>query len=192
MSGDHTMSRKVAENGASFEGARAECPHDAAATLAGVVGGVAGAVLGGTFGSTNGTAVASAAVGATLAVAAAEMVIAKQAPEAIPQVVDYLQQHLGAMTTSYLSGADNLEVVGLWAEGKSHPEELSTLRLRTAREATRYIVEAYGDIAARSWFLGTNDLLDETSPARVLRYGQKPDDLNLVVPAARAFVEHAR
>jgi hypothetical protein len=91
-----------------------------------------------------------------------------------------------------LSGADNLDVVGLWAEGKSQPEELSVLRLRTAREATRYIVDAYGDIAARSWFLGTNALLDEAAPARVLRYGQRSDDLNLVVPAARAFVEHAR
>jgi len=191
--GDNTVARKIAENSANSEETRVRCPQDAAAALAGVAGGLAGAVVGGNIGTTNGAAIAAAAVGATLSVMAVEAVAAKEAQvEAIPQVVDYLQLHLGAMTTSYLSGADDPAVVGSWAEGKSHPGELSSLRLQTAREATRYIVEAYGDIAAQSWFLGMNDLLDEASPARVLRHGQKPDDWQLVVPAARAFVEHAR
>ena len=149
-----------------------------------------GAMVGGNVGSTNGTAVAAAAVGAALGVFATELATFRV--ERMPQVVDYLQQHLGAMTTSYLSGVDDLAVVGSWAEGKSHPGELPSLRLQTACEATRYIVEAYGDVAARSWFFGMNGLLDEASPARVLRHGQKPDDWQLVVPAARAYVEHAR
>lgn len=195
-SGDPTVKRKVAENSASREGSRAGCPQDAAAALAGIAGGLAGAVLGGNAGSTNGTAVAAAAVGATLGVMAVEAVTAvheaKPQAEAVPQVVNYLQQHLGAMTTSYLSGADNLDVIGLWAEGKSCPEELTAMRLRTAGEATQYLVKAYGDTTARSWFLGTNDLLDRESPAYVLRHGRRPDDWAYVVPAARQFVENAR
>lgn len=186
------MKRKVAERSASLDKARSSCPPEATAALAGVAGGLAGAVVGGNVGSTNGAAVAAAAIGATLGVVAAEALTARSEPESLPQVVDYLQQHLGAITTSYLSGADDPAVIGLWAEGKSHPGELSTLRLKAAREATRYIVDAYGDTAAKSWFLGMNGLLNEISPARVLRYGQKPDDWDLVVPAARAYVEHAR
>jgi hypothetical protein len=107
-------------------------------------------------------------------------------------VVDYLQQHLGTMTTAYLSGANDMAMVGLWAEGKARPDDLPALRLQTAYEATRYVVGAYGDVAARSWFLGTNDLLDCESPAYVLRHGQKAEDWELVIPAARGFVEHAR
>lgn len=187
------VKRKVAEESARLEEGRAECQPNAAAALAGVAGGLAGAMLGGNVGSTNGAAVAGAAAGAALGVLAIEVAKEMKPPaEALPQAVDYLRQHLGDMITSYLSGADNQAVMDLWAEGKSHPGELSALRLRTARDATTYIVQAYGDIAAQSWFLGTNDLLDESSPAWVLRHGEKPDDWESVVPAARAFVEHAR
>lgn len=184
---------KVAAESASLEEGRVGCPQDAVAALAGLAGGLAGAVLGGNVGSTNGAAVAGAAAGTALGVLAIEVAQEmKPSAEALPQAVDYLRQHLGDMITSYLSGADNQSVMDLWAEGKSHPGELSALRLRTARDATTYIVQAYGDIAAQSWFLGTNNLLDESSPAWVLRHGEKPDDWELVVPAARAYVEHAR
>lgn len=187
------LKRKLADKDASFEEGHAECRSDAAAALAGVAGGLAGAVVGGNLGSSSRAAVAGAAVGATLSVLAVE--VAKEAKpqvEAIPQVVDYLQRHLGPMTTSYLSGANSLDIVGQWIEGKAQPAELPALRLQTAREATSYIVDAYGDIAAQSWFLGTNDLLDQESPAYVLRHGERPEDWAFVVPAARQFVEDAR
>lgn len=110
----------------------------------------------------------------------------------MPGLAGYLQQHLGSTLTAYLSGAGDLVLVDRWVKGVAEPEALQVERLKLAYEATRYLVQAYGDATARSWFMGTNDLLDRESPSWVLRHGQKPEDWEYVIPAARQVVETAR
>src|SRR5437868_11539768 len=50
--------------------------------------------------------------------------VTKTRPAAeMQQVVGYLQEHLGQKATAYLSGVDNVRLVGRWVQGKAQPEE---------------------------------------------------------------------
>ena len=109
----------------------------------------------------------------------------------ISEVAGFLQEHLGQKVTAYLSGLDHAKTVGLWAAGTSEPRELAKTRLRYAYKAARYLVEAYDDETARAWFFGSNTVLDDEAPAYVLRHGDSPEDLRLIIPAVRQFVEAA-
>jgi hypothetical protein len=109
----------------------------------------------------------------------------------ISRIAGYLQAHLGQKVTAYLSGIDNAKTVGLWISGGAAPRDLPKTRLRYAYQATRLIVEAYSDEIAKAWFFGSNTLLDDEAPAYVLRYGTTPDDLRLIIPAARNLVQLA-
>jgi hypothetical protein len=109
----------------------------------------------------------------------------------ISRIAGYLQAHLGQKVTAYLAGIDNAKTVGLWISGGAGPRDLPKTRLRYAYQAARLIIEAYGDETAKAWFFGSNTLLDDEAPAYVLRYGTTPDDLRLVIPAARNLVQLA-
>jgi hypothetical protein len=111
--------------------------------------------------------------------------------QAISRIAKYLQEHLGQKITSYLSGVDHAKTVGLWVTGQSEPRDLPKARLRCAYQAARLIIEAYDDETARAWFFGSNTLLDDEAPAYLLRHGTTPDDMRLIIPAARTFVETA-
>jgi len=106
----------------------------------------------------------------------------------ISRIAGYLQNHLGQKITSYLAGSDNAKTVGLWLSGKVEPRDLPKTRLRYAYQAARLLVEVYDDETAKAWFFGSNTLLDDEAPAYVLRHGMTPDDLRLVIPAARNLV----
>jgi ABC-type phosphate/phosphonate transport system substrate-binding protein len=110
----------------------------------------------------------------------------------ISSVVAYLKKHLGQGVTAYLSGADDTQLVERWAAGKAQPTMLPDLRLRSAYQAARYVVEAYGDETAQDWFFGMNPALADTAPAYVLRHGSSPEHWSVVVPAAMEFVEMSR
>jgi hypothetical protein len=107
----------------------------------------------------------------------------------IAEVAAYLQENLGQRVTAYLGGVTDAKLVGQWASGKVKPRSLPVHRLRSAYQAARYLVEAYGPETARAWFFGTNSLLDSQAPAYVLRQGESPEDWDDVVSAAKAFVE---
>ena len=109
----------------------------------------------------------------------------------ISKIAGYLQEHLGQKITAYLSGVDHAKTVGQWIAGHVEPRDLPKTRLRYAYQAARFLIETYDDETARAWFFGSNTLLDDEAPAYVLRHGTTPDDLRLVVPAVRRFVEAA-
>lgn len=102
-------------------------------------------------------------------------------------IARFLQETLGQQLTAYLSGLRDPKMVGRWAAGRVEPRELAKMRLRTAFQAARMIVEAYGEETARAWFVGSNTRLDDEAPAWVLRHADDPGDLRFVVPTARAF-----
>ncbi len=110
----------------------------------------------------------------------------------IPKIAGYLQAHLGQKITAYLAGLDNAKTVGLWISGAVMPRDLPKNRLRYAYQATRLLVDAYDDETAKAWFFGSNTLLDDEAPSYVLRHGTTPDDLRLVIPAARNLVADLR
>ena len=105
----------------------------------------------------------------------------------LAEVVEYLQAHLGSTAVGYLAGLKDQQMVARWRSGAAEPQPNAKRRLRSAYHATRMIVEAYDDDTAEAWFFGSNSMLDDEAPARVLRVAQSPDELRLVVPAAKAF-----
>jgi hypothetical protein len=106
----------------------------------------------------------------------------------VPVLVAYLKMNLGLRTTAYLSGVDDVGLVGRWGQGDVLPDELPMQRLRSAYRATRCLVEAYDAQTARSWFMGMNPGFDDEAPARVLRHGRSPGAWEEIVLAAREFV----
>jgi hypothetical protein len=107
----------------------------------------------------------------------------------ICKVAGYLQEHLGQKVTAYLSGVKDAKLVGQWAAGKVQPRPMPGFRLRSAYQAARYLVDAYGSETAQAWFFGRNSNLDGRAPAFALREGTNPEDWSFVVSAAKAFVE---
>jgi hypothetical protein len=95
-------------------------------------------------------------------------------------------------TTAYLSGLKDAKIVGRWAASRVRPRELSSFRLRTAYQAARLIIEAFGDQTAKAWFFGTNSQLDDEAPAHVLRHSGSPEKASAVVRAARSLAEAGR
>jgi hypothetical protein len=183
-SGDHTVKRKVAEKDAG----RSRVPGLAMSVAAGTL---LGATVGKVVKRTNGSAVTGAAVGAVAGGFLGKRALKRnQAALDLAQVAGYVRQHLGYRTTAYLTGVDDTELVGRWAEGLAQPEPLPAERLRSAFEATRHLVEAYDDQTARSWFLGMNSTFDDVAPAKILREGRDSQAWEDVVLAAQEFAEN--
>jgi hypothetical protein len=163
----------------------AERKADGALAAGMAAGGIVGAVLGKAVGRTNGSAVAGAAIGAMAGGALLRPIPALE----VPELVTYLQMNLGPRTTAYLSGVDDVGLVGRWGQGDALPDEVSMQRLRSAYLAARCLVEAYDAQTARSWFMGMNPGFDDEAPARVLRHSRSPGAWEDVVLAAREFAE---
>ncbi len=109
----------------------------------------------------------------------------------LPEVARYLQEHLGQKLTAFLSGVGDPKTVGRWAAGKVQPPFTREVRLRSAYDATRLIVDKIGGETARAWFLGTSSFLDYTAPAVVLHEAETPEECRHIVPAAISFLEGA-
>ena len=107
------------------------------------------------------------------------------------RLAGYLQEALGRKVVAYLAGLKDPKMVGAWARGSVKPRDTVALRLRYAYQPARILVNAYGDETAKAWFFGTNHMLDDEAPAYVLRHARTPDEIRLVVPAARSFVGSA-
>jgi hypothetical protein len=108
------------------------------------------------------------------------------ATSTIPEIVEYLQGHLGAKTVAYLAGLKDTQMLRKWRDG-TEPQAISKRRLRTAYHAARLVIDGFDDDTADAWFFGSNARLDDDAPARVLRTATTVDDLRLIVPAAKAF-----
>ncbi len=109
----------------------------------------------------------------------------------LPEVARFLQEHLGQKLTAFLSGVGDPKTVGRWAAGKVQPPFTREVRLRSAYDAARLIVDKIGAETARAWFLGTSSFLDYTAPAVVLHEAETPEEYRHIVPAAISFLEGA-
>jgi len=97
-----------------------------------------------------------------------------------PEVAKQLRELLGARLVAYIASVKETRAVRQWAEGRSTGKDVET-RLRHAYAIARCIADSDGRETAQAWFQGMNPMLDDVSPARLLREG----DLAVVVPAVR-------
>ena len=105
----------------------------------------------------------------------------------IHEIALFLRAHLGKQTTAYISGVTDPKMVSHWIARHNTPRQRPQLRMREAYRAAELLVGAYGDEAAKAWFLGSNVELGDQAPAYVIRNANTWEDLRLVLPAARAL-----
>jgi hypothetical protein len=106
----------------------------------------------------------------------------------IQEIIAYLQEHLGQRMTAYLSGVKDPKMVARWIGGHNLPRDRAQIRLREGYQATRLIVDAYGDETAKAWLSGSNAELGNQAPAFVVRNACEWEDLRSLMPAVHAFV----
>jgi hypothetical protein len=104
------------------------------------------------------------------------------------QLVTALRDLLGAKLVAYLGRVKETRAVRQWADGtRSIANPADVDRLRVAYRAAAVITARDSKQVAQAWFQGLNPLLDDRSPARVLREGDLEEVGPQVLTAARQF-----
>lgn len=101
----------------------------------------------------------------------------------IHEVVRRLNSHLGATVVAALAGSRDSKLPYRWAKDTT-PNAKAEERIRTAHRVWTLIADAESDHVARTWFVGSNPILDETPPVMALR----EDRIRDVARAAEAFI----
>jgi hypothetical protein len=106
----------------------------------------------------------------------------------LPALVGELREILGAKLVAYIGSVRETRAVREWAEGSRVPKGDTAERLRLAFQVARPIADLDDRETAQAWFQGLNPLLDDVSPARLLREGDLETDGQRVVAAQRYFL----
>lgn len=101
----------------------------------------------------------------------------------IHEVARRMNSHVGATVVATLAGSRDSKLPYRWATSTT-PNAHSEERIRTAHRIWIFIADAESDHVARAWFIGSNPMLDETSPVMALREDRVSD----VAQVAEAFV----
>jgi hypothetical protein len=106
-----------------------------------------------------------------------------------PALAGGLRELLGAKLVAYVGSVRETRAVREWAEGQRGPSSVAVeRRLRLAYEVALCIADVDGPEIAQAWFQGLNPLLNDVSPARLLREGKLDDVGPLVIAAERQFL----
>jgi hypothetical protein len=103
------------------------------------------------------------------------------------ELVDGLRSILGAQLVAYLAGVNETRTVREWADGERQPRATTLKRLRTAYRAAAFLERRESRAIVQAWFQGLNPMLEDRSPARLLREGDVDEAGSAVLAAARAF-----
>jgi hypothetical protein len=104
------------------------------------------------------------------------------------ELVSALRDLLGAKLVAYLGKVKETRAVRQWADGtRAIANPVDVDRLRVAYRATAMITARDSNQVAQAWFQGLNPLLDDRSPARLLREGELDEVGPQVLTAARQF-----
>ena len=96
-----------------------------------------------------------------------------------------LNEALGPTLVAVLAGVRDRKLPGAWARAEVVPRDASVTKLKTALRVWRALMLDHDEHIARSWFIGLNPLLDETTPVEALNKGLNRE----VLEAARAFLD---
>lgn len=104
------------------------------------------------------------------------------------QLVAALCDLLGQKLVAHLGRVRETRAVRQWAHGTRTLSNNADLeRLRIAYRAARLIAQKDGATVAQTWFQGLNPLLDDKTPAALLREGELGEAGPEVLAAARRF-----
>lgn len=107
---------------------------------------------------------------------------------AIREIVRRLTAGLGPTLVAGIAGSTDRKAPRAWARlDGPEPGPESSRRLRLAAQLWTGISNAYGDDAARLWFIGSNPWLDEDSPVEAIM----EDRFDEVWTAAKAMLQRS-
>ena len=104
------------------------------------------------------------------------------------ELVTELRALLGVRLLAYLASVRETRAVNQWCEGIRDTDADTVLRLRNAFVIAKMLAQSDPPSVVQAWFQGLNPLLDDRSPARLLREGDLDDAGPQVLAAARAFL----
>ncbi len=105
-----------------------------------------------------------------------------------PALVSELAALLGLQLVAYLGNVKEVRAVRQWADGSRGVSSTQDVeRMRLAFRAARLIMSRDSKEVAQAWFQGLNPLLEDVSPARLLREGDLAVEGPRVLAAARQF-----
>jgi len=103
-------------------------------------------------------------------------------------LVTELRALLGLRLVAYIATVRETRAVNQWCEGTRDTDTETAQRLRDAFVIARTLAQSDPPAVVQAWFQGLNPLLDDRSPARLLREGDRDDVGPQVIAAARAFL----
>lgn len=106
----------------------------------------------------------------------------------LPTVVGELRSVLGAKLVAYIAGVDSTGTIRDWADRTCVPTTETIETLRLTYRIVRRMEQISGGVAIASWFQGMNPLLEDRSPARVLRESADHAGRAHVLAAAESWV----
>ena len=95
---------------------------------------------------------------------------------------------LGVKLVAYIAGVDEARTVGHWADGCCVPSIEIAEVLHLAYRIVRLMEESAGTAGIAAWFQGMNPLLNDRSPARVLREDHGGGAYSEVLTAVESWV----
>lgn len=102
------------------------------------------------------------------------------------KIVAELQGLLGRKTVAYIAGVRDARALDRWMDGK--PSEGDTeSRLRLTYQIATMLVAHEQPAVVQAWFFGLNPVLDDRSPATMLREGTLNAEGREVLAAAREY-----
>lgn len=104
------------------------------------------------------------------------------------EIVQRLRNLLGARLTAYIAGVEKTQIIRAWADGTETLSSEVSQRLRLAYRIAAEIAQHEGKEVTQTWFMGMNPLLDDFSPAHMLRESDAATVHSLVANAARSFI----
>jgi hypothetical protein len=108
----------------------------------------------------------------------------------LPDLVARLRGLLGLRLVAYVGGVRETRAVNQWAEGSREPDSGTQRRLRDTFVIAQTLSQTEPPEVLQAWFQGLNPLLDDRSPAFVLREGDLDEVGPQVIGAARSFLVH--
>jgi len=105
-------------------------------------------------------------------------------------LVEELSSLLGARLVAYVGGVNETRAVHQWSAGTRAPSTSTQSTIRDAYVIALMLSQDVSPPVVQAWFQGLNPLLDDRSPARLLREGDRDEVGPLVLSAARAFLAY--
>lgn len=105
----------------------------------------------------------------------------------VPALVQALCDLLGLRLVAQIGAVKEARAVRQWIAHERSPSALTVKRLRDTYQIARFLAESCSPEVIQAWFDAMNPLLDDSSPARLLRDGENDETPLRVLAAARHF-----